>query len=284
MNRAVDTANAPTKRRFDRLLGAGLAAAVSLPPRRAPPGSWPGLMAEAPRARPALWEGATETTSTIRHFHTIDARHLWFDARSRPSTARARLCSKRSPRHPAQVRAIGRSVAARSRVKASSPPPAARSSAAAPTACRSDARTACCAAPHPPGALPSRGSSSRRQLRTFGASAAAPPPVAPVRPAPIRAGKPRDLLAHEGGATRALRVDAAGFEANVAYRLPSRPQCALRRMDRAAPRPAGNGLRGRRLGTSRWQGQRPEVAVGEGDRSAPHRLGGNSCVPRPDSV
>ena len=110
---------APTRRWFrHRTLSAlGLAAAVMAPAAALPiTPSRDAVIAVAPRnATPALWEvrDGDTTIYLFGTFHTLDARTLWFDRSVRAAFDRSGelVLETIAPTNPAEIRAIGRSIA-----------------------------------------------------------------------------------------------------------------------------------------------------------------------------
>ena len=223
---------APTKRWFQRALGAlGLAAAVIAPAAAFPTAPFRGsLIAVAPRdATPALWEvrDGDTTIYLFGTFHTLDERTLWFERSVRAAFDRSGelVLETITPSSAAEVRAIGRSIAG--------PRPASNSFLAATRSAVERGRA--------DGLSVDRGADSvlRRaaavqgmslsgiegfadQLRTFARISAAPPAAAV---APVQSSAPVTLAAlltaWKAGDTRAFAAMLAGFEAKapLAYRL-----------------------------------------------------------------
>ena len=223
---------APTKRWFQRALGAlGLAAAVIAPAAAFPTAPFRGsLIAVAPRdATPALWEvrDGDTTIYLFGTFHTLDERTLWFERSVRAAFDRSGelVLETITPTSAAEVRAIGRSIAG--------PRPASNSFLAATRSAVERGRA--------DGLSVDRGADSvlRRaaavqgmslsgiegfadQLRTFARISAASPAAAV---APVQSSAPVTLAAlltaWKAGDTRAFAAMLAGFEAKapLAYRL-----------------------------------------------------------------
>lgn len=223
---------APTKRWFQRALGAlGLAAAVIAPAAAFPTAPFRGsLIAVAPRdATPALWEvrDGDTTIYLFGTFHTLDERTLWFERSVRAAFDRSGelVLETITPSSAAEVRAIGRSIAG--------PRPASNSFLAATRSAVERGRA--------DGLSVDRGADSvlRRaaavqgmslsgiegfadQLRTFARISAASPAAAV---APVQSSAPVTLAAlltaWKAGDTRAFAAMLAGFEAKapLAYRL-----------------------------------------------------------------
>ncbi len=231
MDRAVfDGRGAPTKRWFHRACGAlGLAAAVIAPAAAFPTTpTLDALIAVAPRdATPALWEvrDGDTTIYLFGTFHTLDERTLWFERSVRAAFDRSGelVLETIAPTDPAEIRAIGRSIAG------PRPAPFLTATRSAVERSRAD------------GLSVERGADSvlRRaaadqgmalsgielfadQLRTFARISASPlPPTL----APVEATTPITLAglltAWKAGDTNAFAAMLTGFEAKapLAYRL-----------------------------------------------------------------
>ena len=119
MDRAVDDGRvAPTRGWFHRALGVlGLAAAVIAPAAAFPttPPLAPLIAATPHDAAPALCEVRDGDTIIYLFgtFHTLDERTLWFDRSVRAAFDRSGelVLETITPTNPAEIRAIGRSIA-----------------------------------------------------------------------------------------------------------------------------------------------------------------------------
>ena len=200
MNRAVDDGRiAPTERWFrHRALGAlGLAAALIAPAAARPaiPRSPTALAVDAAQpATPALWEvrDGDTTIYLFGTFHTLDARTAWFDRSVRAAFDRSGelVLETIAPTDPAEVRAIGRSVAG--------PRPAPNGFLSATRSAVERGRADGLSVEHGADSVLRRAASDQGmslsgiehfadQLRTFARISAAPP--APLAAAPRRGGR-----------------------------------------------------------------------------------------------
>jgi uncharacterized protein YbaP (TraB family) len=234
MGRAVDDGRvAPRKRRFrHRALTALGIAATLLAPTAARPAS--PLIDQAAfeqrRATPALWEvrDGDTTIYLFGTFHTLDERTTWFDRSVRAAFDRSGelVLETIAPTDPAELRAIGRSIAG--------PRPKTNSFLGATRTAVEQGRASGLSVDRGADSVLRRAAADQGkslsgielftdQLRTFARIAAAPP--APVPAAATSATAPVTLAtllaAWKAGDTGAFTNMLAGFEskAPAAYRM-----------------------------------------------------------------
>ena len=209
------------------LIALGLAAVVIAPGVARPTLPLAPLIAAQHEATPALWEvrDGDTTIYLFGTFHTLDERTLWFDRSVRAAFDRSGelVLETIAPTNPAEIRAIGRSIAG--------PRPA--SFLAATRSAVQHGRANGLSLDHGADSVLRRAAADQGmalsgielfadQLRIFARISAAPPSPSAV---PVEAGAPVTLaallVAWKAGDTRAFSAMLAGFQtkAPLAYRL-----------------------------------------------------------------
>ena len=230
MDRAVEHGRvAPTRHWFRTraLIALGLAATVIAPGVARPILPLAPLIAASHDAAPALWEVRDGDTVIYLFgtFHTLDEHTLWFDRSVRAAFDRSGelVLETIAPTEPAEIRAIGRSIAG------PRPAPFLAATRSAVQQGRADGLSV----DHGADAVLRRTAADQGmalsgielfadQLRTFARISAAPSSPAA---APVEAGAPVTLaallVAWKAGDTHAFSAMLAGFEtkAPLAYRL-----------------------------------------------------------------